>query len=266
MFLVRRILISAKRYFFAAGGALFGFSVGVFTSSGRHLILKICQHFGYAGRFIEPQLPCRGLGSVLDQQRPILLLEPAERNGNVTVIELVVLCHLARRTSPRQIFEIGTFDGRTILNLAANTPESTACFTLDLPAEDEGRTTLELASDDLRFIRKEKIGERFLSTDYRRRIHQLRGDSASIDLRQHEGNMEFIFIDGSHSYPYVKNDTELAFKLLSPSGGTIVWHDYDSSWPGVTAALNGYYKGDARFRSAFHIEGTSLVVLETHRA
>jgi len=33
------------------------------------------------------------------------------------------------------------------------------------------------------------------------------------------------FIDGSHAYSYVKNDTEKALRMLK-NGGLILWHDY----------------------------------------
>src|SRR6185369_3239039 len=36
---------------------------------------------------------------------------------------------------------------------------------------------------------------------------------------------DLIFIDGSHAYSYVKNDTEKALRMLK-EGGLLLWHDY----------------------------------------
>ena len=45
--------------------------------------------------------------------------------------------HLGRRQAgpQRDVVEIGTFDGRTTLNLAINTPEDVTISTLDLPPD-----------------------------------------------------------------------------------------------------------------------------------
>jgi hypothetical protein len=45
-----------------------------------------------------------------------------------------------------------------------------------------------------------------------------------------------VYIDASHSYSYVKSDTEAALRMLAP-GGTIVWDDY-TYYPGLYAYLN----------------------------
>ena len=71
--------------------------------------------------------------------------------------------------------------------------------------------------------------------------------------------MDFVFVDGSHSYEYVLNDSRLARRLLRKDGdGIIVWHDY-GAWRGVTRALNALYRRDSVFQGLKHIEGTTLV-------
>ena len=52
---------------------------------------------------------------------------------------------------------------------------------------------------------------------------------------------DFVFIDGSHTYDYVMNDSMAALALLPSGGGIIAWHDY-GAWPGVTEALNAAEK------------------------
>ena len=43
--------------------------------------------------------------------------------------------------------------------------------------------------------------------------------------------MDFIFVDGSHSYDYVLNDSRKALSLLRGGKGIILWHDYPG-WTG----------------------------------
>ena len=50
----------------------------------------------------------------------------------------------------------------------------------------------------------------------KKKIVQHLGDSASYDFGKFssEGQIEFCFIDGGHSYEIVKNDTEKVFPLM----------------------------------------------------
>jgi hypothetical protein len=72
--------------------------------------------------------------------------------------------------------------------------------------------------------------------------------------------MDFVFIDASHTFEYVINDSLVALKLLRESGGTIVWHDY-GRWDGVTAALHELRSREPAFRDVVQVAGTTLAVL-----
>lgn len=53
-------------------------------------------------------------------------------------------------------------------------------------------------------------------------------------------NLDFIYIDGNHSYKYVKKDIELANKITK-RGGVIGGHDYaNKRIPGVKKAVDEY--------------------------
>ena len=111
-----------------------------------------------------------------------------------------------------------------------------------------------------KFIRKPGSGARFVGTPYAARITQLYGDSATFDYTPYEGAMDFVFVDGSHSYEYVKSDTRTALKLLKPVGGVILWHDYGSPyWKGLTRALNELMTEQPELASMRHIRDTMLV-------
>ena len=171
------------------------------------------------------------------------------------------------RYKPQRLFEIGTFNGRTTLNMAANSPGDARVFTLDLPKEQINSTALKLSGrhspDDKLFIDKSSSGILFSGTDCQPKITQLFGDSAAYDFNLFCKSVDFVFIDGAHSYDYVKNDSAIALKLLHEGHGIIVWHDYDSVWEGVTKALNELYSTVPEFADIRHISGTSLVFLNS---
>jgi hypothetical protein len=195
------------------------------------------------------------------KRKPVLLQEHEKSNGNVRLSELGVICQFARQLpTGSQILEIGTFDGRTTLNLALNAP-GCCIATLDLPPKSDTRFSTE--HGERLFIEKEISGRRFLENAHRypemvSRITQLYGDSARFDFTSYEGKCGLVFVDGSHAYDYVIKDSETAFRLLS-NWGTIIWHDY-GVWPGVTKALEEI---EEKERAGLkHIYGTSLVFFQ----
>ena len=167
---------------------------------------------------------------------------------------------MIRKSHPSRLFEMGTFDGRTALNMAANSPEDAVVYTLDLPVEKINETALPIASGDAQHIQKDQSGSRYLRTCEKKKIAQLYGDTASFDFSPYFNGMEFVFIDASHSYEYVLNDSRIALRLLKNRRGLILWHDY-GTFDGVTKALNELYAGDPQFKGARHIKETSLVCL-----
>ncbi|MFO7569021.1 MAG: class I SAM-dependent methyltransferase [Smithellaceae bacterium] len=193
----------------------------------------------------------------LIRRKSVFLQESKKCDGGVRVSELGVLCQFARHLKPgSQIFEIGTCDGRTTLNLALNAP-GCCILTLDLPAGQE--TLFGTDPGERQYIDKALSGQKYLACTDRfpdavGRITQLYGDSAQYDYRPYEGACDMVFVDGSHAYEYVLKDTETAFRLIKKTG-VIVWHDY-GVWPGVTHALEGIEcKEKLGLR---HIKGTSL--------
>jgi predicted O-methyltransferase YrrM len=203
-------------------------------------------------------LPVVTLQELTDSSKPDMV-EVEKANGNVTVEELECIAKIVKHNQPKTIFEIGTFDGRTTMNMAHNAPDS-KIYTLDLPAKDIHKTEYRIKTADLRFIKKEVSGARFIGTKYEKQIEQIYADSASFDYSSMENSIDLIFIDGSHAYDYVINDTKIAMKLLRNGKGTIIWHDY--GWREVIQALNEFYQGDDRFKNLKNIEGTTIAYLK----
>lgn len=190
---------------------------------------------------------------------PVHVVEARKAKGNVRISELALLAKAATTVaSGREIVEIGTFDGRTTLNLAANSPPGTAVFTLDLPSDHP--TQFALVGGERRYVDKPASGERYRRcglpwSESAARIVQLYGDSATFDFSSRFGRAGLVFVDGSHAYEYAMKDTDTALQLIVP-GGIVLWHDY-GIWEGVTRALEEIEA--ARGLGLRHIRGTSLV-------
>ena len=192
--------------------------------------------------------------------KAIRLVQPAKNHGDVNLAELAVLATAAAAVKGgEEIVEIGTFDGRTTLNLAVNAPAHLSVFTLDLPASTAPKFDLAPAEDVL--VQKPRSGRHFVEAQGEweapaSRITQLLGDSATFDFSGHHGRAGLVFVDGSHAYDYVMADTATALRLVAPKG-IVLWHDY-GVWEGVTRALEEI---EARQHLGLrHIRGTSIVV------
>lgn len=206
-------------------------------------------------------IPATTMKELIADPPSVRVLEQDVASGNVSVEELLVIAQLFAARKPGACFEIGTFDGRTTLNMAVNAGPQCRVYTLDLPAAAVDQTAHQIAHGDEKFIRKESSGARFVGTPWEKQITQLYGDSATFDFSPYEGKMDIVFVDGSHSYDYVKHDTETALRLLKPEGGLILWHDYGSKyWKDLTRAMNELFEGRRELKTMRHIRGTVLVV------
>jgi hypothetical protein len=198
------------------------------------------------------------------QQRFIKIREHRKCNGNVRISELAILAALAADcANGSNLFEIGTFDGRTTLNLALNAPAQCTIYTLDLPRGLE--TTFRLAAGERHMIEKDRPGWRYEA--HREadpaavgRIRQLLGDSAALDFSPYADSCSLVFVDGSHGYEYVISDTRAAMDMAS-RGGAVIWHDY-GIWNEVTKALDELEEREGY--GLRNISGTSLVYWRKH--
>lgn len=187
----------------------------------------------------------------------IKLIDVEQVDGNTTLQEQIILLSLAKQRGANAVFEFGTFDGKTTANLAANLGAGADILTIDLPAADANSAKLPIGKGDMRYVMKGRVGAKLEGVP---NVRKLYGDTARFDFSPWYGTRDFIFIDACHEYEYVRNDTEIAMKLLKPSG-IVAWHDY-GEWVGVTRALNEFQAGDPRLRGLRHVRGTTLAILE----
>lgn len=194
-------------------------------------------------------------GVVNVELREVPCLRDAVVCGYVDDYQRLLLAALCRGSGARSFFEIGTSHGRTAWTVAHNDPELEV-LTLDVPL-DAPETALPLGADDRAFLREPATsGRAFRDTPEAERITQLWGDSATFDFSPYLGRIDFVYVDGAHTYEYVRSDTENALRMLSPRG-TIAWDDYTSS-PGVYGYVNELA---ARLdRPVHHLFGTRMAV------
>lgn len=218
----------------------------------------------------ERLIPTARLGDVFPgeaEQGAIRLERFLGQWGNIRIEEVCKLCLIVAWLRPRGIFELGTYNGMTTLQLALNAPAHCRIYTLDLDPESPEARTLAVGEIDGYLARKDgffrvEVGGYWRQTPHASRITQLWGDSVRTDFSAYEGRMDLVFVDAGHTYPYVRADSENAFKMLRP-GGVIVWHDYmQVLHPDVTRCLMQYAE---RGRSISHLRGTHLAVYRDPR-
>lgn len=173
--------------------------------------------------------------------------------------DLMVLCLLCRVFNPDSIFEIGTLDGFTTYHFALNTPEEARIYTLDLLKMDADKSALPLTWMDKKHIDSYRSTERYLfqGTPEERKISCLFGDSHTFDFSSYHDKIDLFFIDGAHSYEYVRSDSLNALACVR-KGGILVWHDYGrSGLNGVSKFLHQLAAGHA----IFSIPGSSIAFM-----
>jgi predicted O-methyltransferase YrrM len=179
----------------------------------------------------------------------------SKRNASLTISEKIVIAILCNLLKPKMVIEIGTFRGETTDLMAHNLVDADI-YTLDLPA-DSTNHSYRPDPDNLEVLKLRKP-DSYIQPCYvtNSRIHQIYGDSAEFAFEKLNQTFELAFIDGAHSYEYVKNDTEKLLPLMKP-GGWIIWDDYCFSFPEVIQYVNTF-----RQKGAFHIYGTRLAALK----
>lgn len=200
----------------------------------------------------------RGLCSTLVPQRmglrevPLASLFPTADAVGITIDvipegewscqmgDLIQLLKLVRLLKPQRVLELGSFRGYTAAYIARNLPEGGAVVAVDIDPQH---------------------GSAYRGTAEEKSIERRTGAIADTLFGSNErDSYDLVFIDADHRYAGVRNDTEVALKLVSPKG-YIAWHDY---------ANFGYFNGIcqvpeyltelARSKPLISLAGTSLAL------
>jgi predicted O-methyltransferase YrrM len=126
--------------------------------------------------------------------------------------ELVELAYLVREINPQITMEIGLYRGGTISLWAQLMRDKSALIGVDVQLSD---------GIEKRIRAKMKHGQS---------LHLLEADSHSSETKRRvleiigDNKIDFLFIDGDHSYEGVKKDFDDYSSLIRP-GGIIAFHD-----------------------------------------
>lgn len=215
----------------------FRFFTGVYTRHFGERMIQLSPQISY----IQPEALFPGIGATViktignfDSFRTSEV--SGEEGSLVSAYELQILCALVAKNKPKKLFEIGTHRGWTTSNLALNAPPNCQIVTLDIAPLHINNLEIE-----------------DIFTKYS--IQYMCADSAEFDFSSFYGNVDFVFVDGSHAAADVEKDTESALKMLS-SKGIVVWHDHNLKFPGV---VNCLHKISNRIK-IWHIPGTALAL------
>lgn len=132
--------------------------------------------------------------------------------GTSLPIDIALLKRLAASTPDCDYFEIGTWRGESISNIA-----EVAKFCVSLSLSDAEMHKIGYGTPFTKV-------QRFFSKNLPN-VRHIEGNSITFDYSR-IGKFDLIFVDGDHRYEAVKSDTSNVFKLLKSDKSIIVWHDY----------------------------------------
>lgn len=143
-------------------------------------------------------------------------------DGSTLPTDLALLTGLAAQIQNCFYFEIGTWRGESVANVAGIAEQ---CYTLSLSEEE----MIKRGTDERLITMHGMFSENLPN------VTQLLSDSRNFDFSSLDRKFDLIFIDGDHHYDFVLNDTRKVFKHLAHEKTIVVWHDY------------GYHPEEIRF-------------------
>ena len=134
-------------------------------------------------------------------------------SGATMPIDIALLKAIARRQNVQNYFEIGTWRGESVANVASVVPN---CVTLNLSREEIVKLTDNEIYADAHAMFSKNLDN----------VTHIQGNSQTFDFTPYKRQFDMVFIDGDHHSDAVKKDTQTAFELLRDNQSVIVWHDY----------------------------------------
>jgi len=134
-------------------------------------------------------------------------------DGGSMVTDIALLKSLAAQIPGCKYFEIGTWRGESAVNLADAADE---VYTLNISDEEMRRMG----------VNESYISQQGFFSKGKKKIRHLRYNSRNFDFSSPGKKFDLIFIDGSHHYEDVRDDTEKIFNHLVHNDTIVVWHDY----------------------------------------
>ena len=169
------------------------------------------------------------------------------RNAKFAKIGLEDLCNYIGDMSTFKMVEIGCYVGDSTEIFL---PKVKWCFCVD-PWEN-GYDENDGASEGIEMSIVEKQFNQ-LRNDYNNFTKYKCKSNEAVNIFE-DGSLDFVYIDGLHTYEGVKNDIELYLPKVK-KGGYIAGHDYGSKhFPGVKDAVDEHFIPDKSFKDSSWIK------------
>jgi len=143
--------------------------------------------------------------------------------------EFLKLLEIYKNLKPKRVLEIGTFVGGTLFCFTKLAQDDAIIISIDLPFGKVFNASINQNIGNTKIdIYITKVFEHFIFGNQRLYLlRQSSNDENTVQkLKRVLGNnkLDFIFIDGDHSYDAVKKDFELYYQFID-EGGVIAFHD-----------------------------------------
>jgi hypothetical protein len=171
--------------------------------------------------------------------------------------ERFLLAQLVRFFKPKTLLEVGTYRGAATRLLLDHLPSQATLYTIDLPPNYD-LTEVRGASDEHLILNRD-VGVEYRGHSKAESVVQIFGNTFDHSTwQQVPDGIDFAFIDASHTYEAVRNDSEMV-RRKSTAGTVCVWHDYYETDP----RNPGEYGVGKYVREQMSVRDDVLVVLGT---
>jgi GT2 family glycosyltransferase/cephalosporin hydroxylase len=157
--------------------------------------------------------------------------------------ELIMLQEFLKDYKIKTVLEIGTYRGGTAMLWAHFVkPENGHVYCADLNFEWGTYQDNSYGDSEYKIYRRQSYND----SEYEKYITEIKGDTHNLDFIKKVynivGKVDFIFIDGDHSYEGVKQDFE-NYCLCVKDGGYIAFHDIgDGYYPNKDCDVDIFWK------------------------
>lgn len=149
-----------------------------------------------------------------DPDKPISITSDL-MNGSSPINDYYFLCRIAQALGAKKYFEIGTWVGLSAYNISENTGKDVEIYSLDIPYDHPDIKYFNIPTEIFGHFSKNIAN-----------VSHLKSDSKSFDFGPYEKQIDLVFVDGNHSFDYVKSDSKNALSLIKSDRSVIAWHDY----------------------------------------
>lgn len=165
-----------------------------------------------------------------DMDKKNILYKMRDEQYTSGLLDMISYINSFSDTKKMNMIEIGSYSGEStkIFSKFFNSVISIDPFINDYDDNDITCTYMDLTDVYERF--NENISE-CENIQHIRKI----SDDAILEIKEHK--VDFVYIDGLHTYEQVKKDIKNYVGLIN-NGGFIGGHDYHPNWQGVVNAIN----------------------------